>query len=275
VRSACRVFAAFFVATLAVSLPGPALAEPEIAGRFEGAKGTFVLLDLQRDRVVRHDPQRAAERFPPCSTFKVPNALVALDTGIVADAETVLRWDPKLAESKGPLAQAPPEWMRDHTLRSAMQYSVLWYFQDVARRVGAERYAKYLAAFDYGNRDISGGVDRFWLSSSLRISADEQVGFLKKLYTNKLPVSRHALDVVKDIIVLETTPEYRLSGKTGTGPLPDGGGRSINWLVGYLEKGGDVYVYALNLEGASLGAVTRQRRLDITKGILRDLGILH
>lgn len=260
---------------IAVGVPASTRAEPDLARRFDGAKGTFVLLDLKHDRTVRHDERRAAERFPPCSTFKVPNALIALDAGVLADAETVLKWTPQLADAKGPLPQVPQDWMRDHTLRSAMQYSVLWYFQEVARRVGEERYGKYLAAFDYGNRDISGGIDRFWLSSSLRISADEQVAFLKKLHAAQLPVSRHALDVVKDVIVLETTPEYRLSGKTGTGPLPDGSGRSINWLVGYLEAGGDVYVYALNLEGASLGAVTRQRRIEITKDILRDLGILH
>ena len=249
---------------------------PDLGAHFEGIDGTFVLYDVRRDRYVRYNERRAAERKSPCSTFKIPNMLIALDAGVVADAETVFRWTPEKYRARS----KDDGWARDHTLRSAFKASAVWAFRELARGVGAERYRKYLAAFDYGNRDISGGVDQFWLMSSLAISADEQVEFLAKLHAGRLHASPRAIAITKEVFVLEQTPEYRLSAKTGASPLDpgrrtafDGEGPHLGWLVGYVERGEDVYVFALNIDGPSFDAI-RDKRMALAKAILRDLGAL-
>ena len=80
-------------------------------------------------------------------------------------------------------------WWQDHTLRTALKNSVLWYYRELALGVGAERMKEYVTKLNYGNRDTSGGIDRFWLNTTLKISADEQVEFLKALYKEELPFS--------------------------------------------------------------------------------------
>lgn len=130
---------------------------------------------------------------------------------------------------------------------------------------------KMVRALRYGNQDISGGIDRFWLNSSLTISADEKVEFLKRFYAEKLPVSQRSVKIVKDILVLEKAPEYTLSGKTGGGPRGDG--KYLGWFVGYLETKGNVYFFATNVDGDSFAAI-REPRVKITRQILTELGYL-
>src|SRR5690606_25194157 len=119
-----------------------------------------------------------------------------------------------------------------HTLRTALPASVVWYYQELARRIGAERMQAYLDRFEYGNRDISGGIDRFWLDGGLAISPVEQVRFLERLYRGELGVSEETTALVKELLVLEETPTFRLSGKTGWAGLGTEGAQEVGWLVG-------------------------------------------
>jgi len=146
---------------------------------------------------------------------------------------------------------------------------VVWYFQDVAKRVGEEREQEYVDQFDYGNRNISGGIEQFWLTGGLRTSAKEQVEFLRRFYDGDLGVSEESTVVVKDMLVLEDTPEYRLSGKSGWVGLGEDSMEQVGWQVGYLEKGNEVYFYALNLDISK--PEDADARLEITKGILKEL----
>jgi beta-lactamase class D len=136
---------------------------------------------------------------------------------------------------------------------------------------------KYVADFKYGNQDVSGGLSSpnlfecFWLRSSLEISADEQIEFLKRFYSAQLPVSSRSLGIVKEILVLEKTPKYTLSGKTGGGALPNH--KTLGWFVGYVETNGNVYFFATNIEGPSYEAI-RDKRIELTKQILRSLDCL-
>lgn len=239
---------------------------------FGKTTGAFVLYDLKNSRFVRHNESRCRRRFTPASTFKIPNALIGLETGVVRDADFVMRWDRERYPTEGRPATAPYiHWWQDHTLRSAMKYSALWYYIEVAKQVGAHRMEKYVSQFRYGNEDTSGGIDQFWRNSSLQISADEQVDFLRRLYTGQLPVSSRSTAIVKDILLLEQTPTYKFSGKTGAAPSPNGG--TLAWFVGYLERDGNVYFFALNMDGANYQAI-REERIDLTKRILTELGYL-
>ncbi|MDJ0656554.1 MAG: penicillin-binding transpeptidase domain-containing protein [Xanthomonadales bacterium] len=204
----------------------------------------FVLLDMGNRSITRHNALRARTQFLPGSTFKIPNALIALETGVAPDADFELPWDPALRPATGFWARS---WSREHTLRSALQHSVYWYYQEIARRIGAGAMQRYLDQFAYGNRSMAGGLDRFWLHGGLRISADEQVQFLRRLYFEELGVSPDSTDILKDILVLENAGDYRISGKTGT--VNVGPDRELAWLVGYLEYGERRYFFALNVEG--------------------------
>jgi beta-lactamase class D len=239
---------------------------------FGNSKGAFVLYDLRNNRYVRHNATRCRRRFTPASTFKIPNSLIGLETGVVRDAEFLIPWNRQRYPKEGRPAIAPfIHWWQDHTLRSAMKYSVVWYYMEIAQRVGAERMQKYVTQFRYGNADTSGGVDQFWRNSTLQISADEQVDFLRKFYAGKLKVSSRSTEIVKDIMLLEHTATYKLSGKTGAAPIDTGG--TLAWFVGYLEREGDVYFFALNMDGANYEAI-RDERINLTKRILTELGYL-
>jgi beta-lactamase class D len=237
--------------------------KPELAGFFDGQPGTFVLYDQNRNHYVRYNPARAAERFLPASTFKVLNSLISLETGVIPDENAVIKWDGTAYDF--------PAWNRDHTLRSAIKDSVVWYYQELARRVGPERMQQYVDAVGYGNHDISGKIDSFWLDGALRISADEQVEFLKRLQRNDLPFSQRTLNIVRDILILDKTPASQLSGKTGTQLRVK---PSVNWFVGYVEKDGSVYVFAANLELPE-GVSDNTRAKETALRILRAMKLIQ
>jgi beta-lactamase class D len=233
--------------------------KPELGKYFQGLTGAFVLYDLSGQRTIRYNPERCAARFLPASTFKIMNSLIGLETGVIPDEDYVIKWDGTQYDI--------PAWNQDHTLKTAIQNSVVWYYQELARRVGQERMQHYVDAAGYGNQDISGRIDTFWLEGGLRISAEEQVGFLKRLYENDLPFSQRSMDIVKDILVLEKTGSYQLSGKTGSVQRV---APHVGWFVGYLEGGGKVYIFATNVEDGD-----GNQAQEITHSILQGLGLLR
>src|SRR5215203_642905 len=185
--------------------PLPADAGQRISRALAGTPSAFVLYDRAHDRFVRFDEARCRRRFTPFSTFKIPNAAIGLETGVIQDPDAVVPWDRK---KHPPESHWPEGWKRDHSLRSALKASAVWFFRDMAVRIGPDRMAKLLRQLDYGNQDISGGIDHFWLASTLKISADEQVRFLRSFHDGKLGLSPRTTAPVKDILVLEKTPAY-------------------------------------------------------------------
>jgi beta-lactamase class D len=126
----------------------------DLGGFFPGVDATFVLLDGQTGRTVRHNPERARTRFLPASTFKIPNSLIALETGVASGPDFALPWD-SVRVPRQPWW--PAAWARGHTLRTALPNSVVWYYQELARRIGAERMRGFLLRFEYGNGDLDRG----------------------------------------------------------------------------------------------------------------------
>lgn len=219
--------------------------------------GTVVLMDMRRQTCVRFDPERAAERFLPASTFKIFNTMVALDEGSIPDAETVLKWD---GADRG-----LPAWNRDQAMREAFQSSTVWFYQELARRTGEARMREWLQREQYGNADVSGGIDRFWLDGGLRISADEQVAFLWKLHRRELSFSARAQQIVYDLMLREQTSEHTIRAKTG---WTEANGRQLGWFVGYIEKGNDFYIFALNFESTDPEFPMREAREKILRELL-------
>jgi beta-lactamase class D len=229
-----------------------------VATELEGLDAGFVMLNLETDEYFRYKPERCAERLSPCSTFKIPHSLFALECGVLQDENTVIKWDGKKRDRE--------TWNQDQTLATAVKYSAVWYFQEVAGRIGEERMRDFLAKIGYGNQDISGGLKRFWLGSSLTISADEQVEFLAKLVRRELPFAQRNMDIVVKILKQDDVPG-EFYGKTGSGRLADD--THIGWFVGFVEKDGSRRVFALSLKGGKgvNGFLARDKAVAIFSGL--------
>jgi beta-lactamase class D len=267
-RAAIAGTAAAIVAGLApaVAQPEPLRVEmqPDFGDVFTEADtaGTFAVLDVAGNRLVVSDRERAEKGFLPASTFKIPNSLIALDTGVVADADgTMFPWDKVVRDFDA--------WNQDHSLRSAFKASAVPVYQDIARKIGAERMQAYVDKFDYGNRDIGGAIDTFWLEGKLRITAMQQIAFLQKLQTGVLPVSPQNQATVRDIMYLEPSELGTLRGKTGAVGITAAPGTksTMGWLVGWLEQGTKAYIFAMNIDVHEPKQLAL--RLPLTKTLLK------
>jgi beta-lactamase class D len=236
----------------------------DLSGFFGGREGCFVLYDAQADSYVRYNSKGCAERFTPCSTFKIANSLIALETGVASGPEFFLKWD-------GVMRPIAP-WNRDQTMRSAFSNSVVWFYQELARRIGPERMADYVRRLDYGNRDTSGGITNFWLESTLRISADEQVAFVRRLWADSLPVSKDAQRITRELMELSRSNDGRIFyGKTGTAGDANADIARLGWFVGCVARGERRVFFATRIT-AGRDASGRQAR-KITEAILDKLQI--
>lgn len=222
-----------------------------------GVKGTILIYDLKKDRYVVYNAERANTGYVPASTFKIFNSLVALETGVVKNENEIIKWDGVKREI--------PEWNQDHTMKTAIKVSAVWFYQELARRIGEQRMQNYINLTNYGNKDIGGGIDKFWLEGDLRITPKEQIDFLVKLHNNKLPFSPRAIAIVKNIITTEKTDNYVLRGKTGLKS-------NVGWYVGYLERDGNTYFFATQLDVVKKQDI--KARLEITRSILKDMKLL-
>ncbi len=236
---------------------------------FKGFEGTIIIYDQKHDHTTIHNEQRASTRFTPFSTHKIPHSLIALETGVVSNVDEFIQWD---AERYPREDWWPSQWEGKHNLRSAIKYSVVPLYRELARKIGEQEIKRYLDLFDYGNADNSSGVDNYWLNGSLQISAQEQITFLKKFYNKQLKVSPKTIDAVKEILIQESTENYTISYKTGAGTVNREKGVALGWVVGYVERQDNVYFFALNIEGSSFSEVL-QPRIDIMNNILREMDI--
>jgi beta-lactamase class D len=246
-------------------------AEQVFREKFDTVNGTFVLYDLEENSYYYFNEERAGKRYPPMSTYKIPHSLVAMETGVIEGPETVLDWDSIQVPCQPQWDFYPAtEWCRNHTLASAFKYSVVWFYQEVARRIGPDRMQSYVQKINYGNNDTKAAIDNFWFWR-LKISASEQVEFLRKLYLEDIDFNPDYIAIVKDIMVLEDTENYVLYGKTGGGEI--GENLAIGWFVGYVETEANVFFFAQNMDGRDFTAI-RELRVHIVEDILTALGII-
>jgi beta-lactamase class D len=198
------------------------------------ADGTIVVADERTDGGSPgvYDEARSRKRYPPASTFKIPHAVFALDAGAVRDEFQIFKWDGTHRDIES--------WNHDQDLRSSMRYSVVWVYQRFAREIGIEREGQYLRKINYGNADPS-GADPFWVEGNLSISAEEQIGFLRRLYRNDLPFRVEHQRLVKDIMIVEAGRDWILRAKTGWSG-------KIGWWIGWVEWPTGPVFFALNID---------------------------
>ena len=236
--------------------------ETQFSGR--GVSGSIVVYDERAQAWHVFDRARAQARYSPASTFKLFNALVALEAGAVADEHEVMRWDG--------VKRTFDDWNRDHTLASGMKFSVVWYYQAIARRIGAARMQAWLDRVGYGNRDIGGGIDRFWLDGALRISQVEQVRFLQRLASGSLPFRPDVQEAVRRIAIVEAAPGWVLYAKTGWA-LVGAEQADFGWYVGWLERDGRRWLFALTID-MPRAREDAPKRIAIARSVLARIGAL-
>lgn len=249
----------------------PDLAAPLLAA---GYSGVFVLLDPATQTLIVSDPELAERGFIPASTFKIPNSLIALETGVADGPGFVLKWDG--------VDRWAADWNRDHDLRSAFRVSAVWYYQEIARRIGEQRMAEWVTAADYGNEHISGGIDLFWLNGGLRISPREQVEFLRRVHEGASPFSPTTVAVFLDEVMTEEQRDgLTIRAKTGWGrsqdfadPAAAGFEGHVGWYVGSVEEqdGSRVYFATLLLTPDPAPESFYGDRRELTRALLRALG---
>lgn len=242
---------------------------------FVGMRGCFLLYNLKTDKLEKRIGDTCEVRFPACSTFKVPLAVMAFDSGILKDENQVLKWDGR--------KRMLPQWNRDHNAASWMKESVVWFSQELTPMLGKKKFQEYLTKFQYGNRDFSTGITTAWLNSpndprgSLGITAFEQIEFMKKLWRNVLPASNESMERTRKITYLETSPRgFRMSGKTGSNGFNPERTIQFGWFIAHVKKGNQEYLAVTNIrdltpvKGHSFGG---PRAREITKLMLKNEGL--
>ncbi|MBF0509757.1 MAG: class D beta-lactamase [Deltaproteobacteria bacterium] len=252
----------FLLLTVAVVSPAPAQ-DRDLAEIFKSKQvnGTIVIAPLDGGKTYIHNQERAKTRLIPASTFKIPNTLIALEEGAVADEKQIIKWD---GRDKGMAA-----WNKDQSLETAFPASCVWFYQELAKRVGREKYESYLKKLGYGNAQAGPDLTTFWLAGDLKISAVEQIAFLKKVYGRAYPFKAASYDILRKLMVVQQTPAYTIRAKTGWAQRIT---PQLGWFVGYVESGDRVWFFATNID------ITKPEdsrlRQDVTMEALKLKGII-
>lgn len=226
---------------------------------FDHYDGSFVLYDANSCSWSIYNMDAAAERITPNSTYKIYDALLGLESGVITPEHSSMAWN----------GEDYPfdSWETDHDLKSAMHDSVNWYFQSIDSQVGFDSVKTFLRTIEYGNQTTGMNLDLYWTDFSLKISPIEQVELLKKFYNNEFQFQSQNINAVKDSICLSSSPDGSLYGKTGTGRVD---GQDVNgWFIGYIEKNDNIYYFAANIQGTSNS--TGSKAMEITTSVLSSL----
>lgn len=267
------IIASLSVLSLSCSTPPK---ENKITDHFKDLKGCFLLYDLKAQKFQKIIGEaNCKERLPACSTFKVPLSVMAFDSGVLKDEHQVLKWDG--------VKDVREEVNRDHNAQTWMRDSVVWFSQRLTPKMGEKKVKKYLSLFNYGNQDLSQGLRTAWLTSpslkdeGLRISAYEQVEFMKNLWKEKFEVSKRSMELTKKITYLETSPHgYVLNGKTGSNFYDKERKYQLGWFISHVEKGDSEFIAVTLIsdqkafEGQGYGG---PRAKQITKDLLAEEGL--
>ncbi len=217
------------------------------------SNGTLLIKSKRTGKVWTHNADRAAQRFVPASTFKIPNTLIALDAGAATSADQMFKWDGVIRWLN--------KWNQDLTLKRAFRLSSVPVYQRLARKIGLEKMKAELSRIGYGNQQLGTQIDRFWLSGPLRISATEQIDLMQRIESGSLrDFSTRHMEILKIVMREKRGKDWTLFGKTGwaTAHNPD-----IGWYVGWLETANDRLYFALNMDMIRKGQRTVRRKIVV------------
>ncbi|MDF2187008.1 penicillin-binding transpeptidase domain-containing protein [Paraflavitalea sp. CAU 1676] len=229
-------------------------------GMFDNGQGRFTVYNL---------PRFSDSAYTPASTFKIINSLIGLETGRVLDSSAIINWDS--------IDRGRPECNRNMTMRDAFRISCPPWYQELARRIGKPAMQKWLDTLGYASRygkfTIGNNLDTFWLDNSAKVTADEELGIVKKLYFDQLPFQKRSQRIVREMMEWEKNANYSLYYKTGWGFTEKG--HALGWIVGWIEENQHPYFFALQLESPDKNYNMKEARIKILKGILKQYGFME
>lgn len=231
------------------------------------AEENFLLINGNSGKSILEIGPHIDERITPCSTFKIALSLMGFDSGILQDENNPI-W--LFQEGYDDFLES---WKSSQTPQSWMKTSCIWFSRVLTTRLGIQKFQLYLAALDYGNQDVSGGLTKAWLASSLKISPIEQVAFIQKMLQKEHPISGYAIDMTKQLLFLEELPTgWKLFGKTGgTTNKPDSK-NELGWFIGWLEKGDEYFPFAYNIRE---NKINFSQRIPRVKQLLIDSNVMN
>lgn len=229
------------------------------------AKGSFAMFDNAQAQFTIYDSANFRKRYTPASTFKIVNSLIGLETGKIFDEKMIIKWDGVVRENQ--------EWNKDMNMEEAFKVSSVPYYQEVARRIGKDTMQYWLDSIKYGNMQIGTAVDSFWLNNQLKISPDEQLGLVKRLYFEQLPFQKRTQQIVRKVMLQEDNSLYKLAYKTGWGF--DEKGDNVGWIVGWIEENRHPYFFVLLVQSPDRNYDMRTNRLALLKAILKHYDFMQ
>ena len=235
-------------------------------------EGCFALMDNASGKFTVHNLGRYRDSsYLPASTFKILNSLIGLQTGKISSDSMVIKWDG--------VERRVAEWNKDLNMYEAFRVSSVYYYQEVARRIGKDTMQIWLDSLKYGAKTdtgkvvITSAIDSFWLDNSLKITPDQQLGLVKRLYFDQLPFFKSYQEMVKRAMLFENNSNYRLGYKTGWGFKENG--NAIGWVVGWVEENNHPYFFVLNIESPDKDFDMWTIRMKMLKDILKQLGFFE
>ncbi len=252
----CLLFISVALYMVACS-PNNVQVNNELGNYFDsaGVKGSFALFNNGTGDFTIYNLDRYKDSvYSPASTFKVVHAMIALETGVVSDEKMTIQLDSAV------------------TMEQAFKQSIVPYFQEVARRIGKDTMQFWLDSLQYGNHTIGKSIDSFWLNNTIKITPDEQLGIVKRLFFNQLPFQKRTHEIVKRLMLQESNANYQLSYKTGLTYKENGD--QLAWVIGWIEENKHPYFFVLNLEGAKQVPMV-ETRINLLKKILRNQGFFE
>lgn len=246
----------------------PSIVVPEFQSIIDsaGVSGAILIYDLAANTYFSNDFKWANKGHLPASTFKIPNSIIALETGVVENDGTLFEWDGEERRME--------IWEQDLVFSEAFHFSCVPCYQEVARKIGVDKMTSFLDTLNYGTMQVdSTNIDMFWLEGASRITQFQQIDFLKRLYQSELPISERTERIMKRMMVIEANELYKLSGKTG---WSISNGKDNGWFVGLVEAQGNAYFFAANLEPQPQFDMARfaEVRKTVTMQALKEMGII-
>ncbi len=261
----------FFSAIIVFIFAGCSVNQAEMDNNLEkyfaarGVEGSFTMLNNSNGKITVYNMAVDTTRVLPASTFKIVSSLIGLETGVITDENMTIPWDGT--------KRSVEEWNKTMDMKEAFKVSNVAYYQEVARRIGKDTMQQWIDTLNYGNKYIGEQVDSFWLNNNLKISPDEQLGLLKKLYFDQLPFRKSVQQTVRNLMLQEDNTAYKLSYKTGWGF--DEQNNAIGWLTGWIEENNHVYFFVTLLKSKNKDFDMKPARIGITKDILKEYGFFE
>jgi beta-lactamase class D len=249
-------------------------------------KGTFALFDNGQGHFTIYNlPGYRDSAYIPGETFDIVQSLAAFQTGIVKDdKEIMLSGDSAVVDTA--TGEQTATVKAHYTLAEAFQksgdivnnivYGILM------RRLGADTLRKWTDSLHYGNvaqvKDTSlGFIDL------LRISPDEQLGLIKKLYFDQLPFFPRSQELVRNMMNKEENSSYKLDYKVARvldiyptdSTRKEWKGPVMGWVVGWVEENKHPYFFVLNFDDPDYRANVNKVGLQLLKNILASRGFFQ